>query len=98
MNALLIDPSTKSVTAVAVDPLNALQSLYTLIGCTYVEAMASQCAVLYVDENPPPQPGFVYNTHSVRGRAVVVGPANDDGDDTPVTVTAAAVEAAIRWV
>ena len=100
MNALLIDPTAKTVTTVAVDRQNTLQALYALIGCARVEVVSPNPAMhLYVDEEPTTTHRFAYPglSYSVAGRAVVVGPVATDGSDSAATVTAAEVAAAIIW-
>ena len=104
MKALHIDPVAMQVLEVDINPDDLLTDLYRLIGCRQVQGVfPAPDVMIYVDEDgglKSRQSGFTYTGLSfpVHGAAVVVGPLTDDGSDTAVAVSVAAVSAAIRWV
>jgi len=111
LKALLIDPFNRDVYPIEIDPRNQLSFMYVNIGCTHVEAICTQDGqwnqrshariTLYVDEEGAfvRHPGFTHPglADVIRGTAIAVGPVNDDGEDTDITVTTQAMLAMIRW-
>lgn len=93
--AILVDPTTKTVSVVAYDDFSegSLQLLYSLLGCEAVEAVhvgnGQPCDdAIFVDEEGlfnSPLARWVYHGevghhHELHGKGLIVGPADDEGN------------------
>lgn len=99
MKAYLIDPETRTIAEITIDPAAGLRDYYAAIGCSLVTVAALDTLPghdLWLDdeglfaENGPA--GFIYapecGQELFAGRAIVTGGVDDEGDTTGATCTA----------
>ena len=110
MNGIIINPHTESVLAVVLDQEDVLSHLRQLIGCRYVTVIIpNQGMTMYADEEAlfKQQPGFTFTTWvpgtdfsqaiAVIGIAIIVGPPDNEGNDTDALCTPSTVQALVQW-
>lgn len=112
MNGIIINPHTQSVLAVVLNQEDVLSHLRQLIGCRYVTVIIpNQGMTIYADEEAlfMQQPGFTFTTWvpgtdktrsqaiAVIGIAIILGPPDNEGNDTAALCTPSTVQALVQW-
>lgn len=105
MTAFLLDPYEKTVTEV--DFPTDIDGVYDLLKCTVFEVVPlSNGDMAYVDEhgklNITPLTRFIgfgdlFPHDLIAGRALVVGPPDDEGYDTSVMISRDVLEASVTF-
>lgn len=103
MRAILIDPVTKTVSAVTTD--GKLASIYALLGCKTIEGVrvSTKGDTMYVDEegllHEEQQPFFAFlgrETTPFCGRGLILG-VDREGDSAATTLDVATVYSQVVW-